>query len=67
MTDPENEDTLNREAEAQDEATVMPWIWGALGVLVIAVFIAWLVFGGGHRMREPPGAAPATRPISHHY
>jgi hypothetical protein len=67
MTDPETEDPLRGEAEAQDEATVMPWIWGGLGVLVVVAFVAWLIFSGGHRVREPPGAAPATRPISHTY
>jgi hypothetical protein len=67
VTDPENEAPLNGDAEAQDEATVMPWLWGGIGLLVVAAFVAFLIFGDGHRIREPPGAAPATRPISHRY
>jgi len=67
MVDPDSDDSLSGEAEAQDEQTVMPWIWGGLGVLVIAVFIAWILFTGGHRTREPAGAAPTTRSISQHY
>jgi hypothetical protein len=67
MTDPQYEDPLKGEAEAQDEATVMPWIWGGLGVLLIAALVAWLLFSGGHRLREPPAAAPAIKPISHGY
>ena len=67
MADPEADDPLKGEAQAQDEQTVMPWLWGGLGVLLVAAFVAWLVMGGGHRMREPPAAAPATKPISHHY
>ena len=67
MTDPQNEEPLRGEAEAQDEATVMPWLWGGIGLLVVAGFVAFLIFSGGHRIREPPGAAPATKPISHTY
>jgi hypothetical protein len=67
MVDPESDDSLSGEAEAQDEQTVMPWIWGGLGLLVIAAFIAWILFTGGHRTREPAGAAPTTRSTSQHY
>jgi hypothetical protein len=67
MTDPESEEPLSGEAEAQDEATVMPWLWGGVGLLVIAAFVAWLVFSGGHRIREPAAAAPHIRPIHHTY
>jgi len=67
MRDPESEDPLQGEAEAQDEQTVMPWIWGGIGLLVIAAFVAWILLSGGHRTREPAGAAPATRPASQHY
>ena len=67
MTDPETEAPLGGEAEAQDEETVMPWIWGGVGLLVIALFVAWMIFSGGHRMHEPPHAAPIGRPIHHTY
>ena len=40
MADPETEEPLKGEAEAQDEQTTMPWIWGGLGLLVIAAFVA---------------------------
>ena len=48
------------EAEAQNEATVMPWIFGAAGLLLIALFAAWLVFGQPGHIRQPPAAAPAN-------
>jgi|HubBroStandDraft_6_1064221.scaffolds.fasta_scaffold2835636_1 hypothetical protein len=67
MVDPHPDDSLRGEAQARDEATLMPWLWGAVGLLVIAVFVAWMLFGGGHRIREPAGAAPATRSISQRY
>jgi hypothetical protein len=65
--EPERADPLRGEAEAQDEATVMPWIWGGVGLLAIAAFVAWMLLADGHRIREPAGAAPVTRPISQHY
>jgi hypothetical protein len=58
MSEPESDDPLRSEAEAQDEQTLMPWIWGGLGLLVIAVFVAWIVFSDGHHIREPAAAAP---------
>jgi hypothetical protein len=67
MVDPFPDDSLRGEAQARDEATLMPWLWGAVGLLVIALFVGWMLLGGGHRMREPGGAAPATRSISQHY
>jgi hypothetical protein len=67
MVDPQSDESFRGEAQAQDEATLMPWIWGAIGLLVIAVFVAWMLFSGGHRIREPAGVAPATRSISQHY
>jgi hypothetical protein len=48
------------EAEAQAEATVMPWVWGAVGVLVIAAFIAWAVFV---KPQAPPPAVPQYPPL----
>ena len=55
------------EAEAQREETVMPWFWGAIGVLVIAAFIAWAVFI--KPQAGPPSAPqfPADRaaPVKH--
>jgi hypothetical protein len=74
MADPERDpleagehEKLESEAEAQSEETIMPWIWGALGVLVVAAFIAWLIFLRPlHRMPEPPAAAPIDKPIHQH-
>lgn len=59
---------LNSEAEAQSEQTIMPWIWGAIGLVVIAIFVAWAFLGAPHtHIRQPAAAAPLTRPISQHY
>ena len=44
------------EAEAQREETVMPWLWGGVGLLVIAAFAAWAIFG--HPFSHP---APAPQ------
>jgi hypothetical protein len=55
------------EAEAQRQATVTPWLWGGIGVLVIAAFVAWLVFWPAMKHpHEPPAAAPAINPIKQH-
>jgi hypothetical protein len=64
MAEPEIENPLKSEAEAQDEQTLMPWIWGGLGLAVIAVFVAAMVFSGGHHMREPAAAAPTFKTSS---
>jgi hypothetical protein len=61
MADPETDDPLNSEAQAQDEQTLMPWIWGGFGLLVIAVFVSAMVFSGGHHPREPAAAAPIVK------
>jgi hypothetical protein len=61
MVDPQIEDPLQGDAQAQDEQTIMPWLWGAVGLLVIAAFVAMMLLGDGHRIREPAGAAPTTR------
>lgn len=66
MDDPDK--PLEGEVEAQSEATVMPWIWGAIGLVVIAIFVAWAFFGAPHsHIRQPAAAAPLTRPPSQHY
>jgi hypothetical protein len=39
----------------------MPWLWGAVGLLVIAAFVAWMLLSDGHRLREPSAAAPTSR------
>jgi hypothetical protein len=53
---------LTGEAEAQSEQTIMPWFWGGVGVLVIALFVIWTIFGGSlHRAREPPATTSVTR------
>jgi len=50
------------EAEAQSEATLMPWIFGAFGILVAAAFAAWLIFGAHANIRQPAAAAPISSP-----
>jgi hypothetical protein len=56
------------EAEAQSEDTIMPWIGGAIGLVLIAVFVAWVFFGAPHsHIRQPAAAAPLTRPPAEHY
>jgi hypothetical protein len=67
MADPETEDPLRGEAQAQDEQTLMPWLWGGIGLLAVAAFVAWAIFSGGHRVREPAAAAPTTKSISQSY
>jgi hypothetical protein len=66
MVDPQSENPLQGEAQAQDEQTIMPWLWGGVGLLMIAAFVAWMLLGGGHRLREPAAAAPTTK-ISQNY
>ena len=52
-----------REPDAQGEATIMPWIWGAIGLVVIALFVAWTIFAAPQtHIRNPPAAAPLTKP-----
>jgi hypothetical protein len=56
------------EAEAQSEQTIMPWVWGGVGLVVVAVFVAWAIFIGPHsHIRQPPAAAPLTRPPAQTY
>lgn len=63
-----NEMETESEAEAQAEETIMPWIWGAIGLVLVAVFIAWFVFAPPlHQTRNPPAAAPTTKPASQSY
>ena len=62
MSDP-SENPLQGEAQAQDEQTIMPWLWGAVGLLVIAAFVVWMLTSGGHRTREPAAAAPGVKAI----
>jgi hypothetical protein len=55
------------EAEEQSEATIMPWIWGGIGLLLIAAFVAWAFLGAPHtNIRQPPAAAPLTQPPAQH-
>jgi hypothetical protein len=68
MADQEEADQLNSEAEAQDEQTVMPLIWGGLGAVVVAAFIAWMIFWGPlHQSQHPPAATPLAKPAAQHY
>ena len=64
----EPQEPLAGEAEAQSEETVMPWIWGGIGLVLIAVFVAWALFAPPQaRIRHPAAAAPLTRPPAHRY
>jgi len=66
MDDPDRP-TLN-EAEAQSEETIMPWVWGVIGLVLIAIFVAWAFLGAPHTLiRQPPAAAPLTKPPAQHY
>jgi hypothetical protein len=57
------------EAEAQREETVMPWIWGGVGLVVIAAFVAWVLLFAphGHVPRNPVAAAPTFKPAGQGY
>jgi hypothetical protein len=69
MVDSDRSEPIRSEADAQDEATIMPWLWGACGLVLIAVFVAWVlaVAPRGHSIRQPAAAAPLTRPINQHF
>jgi len=68
MVDPDTSGEAFGEADAQSEETIMPWIWGGVGLLVIAAFVAWVMVAAprAHRIREPAGAAPIMRPLDQH-
>jgi hypothetical protein len=57
--DPDDTEPTGDEADAQRQATVMPWIWGAIGVVVIFAFVAWAIF---IKPVAPPAAAPIQSP-----
>ena len=41
----------------------MPWIWGVIGLVVIALFVAWTIFAAPQTpLRHPPAAAPLIKP-----
>ncbi len=64
---PEDREPDGAEAEAQREATVMPWVWGAIGLLVVAAFAGWAVFM--HPLSGPtpaPQHSPMDGPSSTH-
>jgi hypothetical protein len=54
------------EADAQDEETIMPWLWGGVGLLAIAAFVAAMMFAipHGHVIAHPAAAAPLIGPPS---
>jgi hypothetical protein len=68
MLDSDTSGEFVGEADAQSEETIMPWIWGALGLVVIAAFVAWVMVAAPHehRIREPAGAAPTFHPPALH-
>jgi hypothetical protein len=59
MSDADRDDVepTGEEAEAQREETVMPWIWGAIGVVVAALFLAWVIYW------RPPTHHPKPAPL----
>jgi hypothetical protein len=68
MVDPDTSGDIAGEAQAQDEETIMPWLWGGCGLVLIAAFVAWVVLAAphDHRIREPAGAAPIMHSVSQH-
>jgi hypothetical protein len=66
MDDPDR--PTQNEAEAQSDDTIMPWIWGVIGLVLIAVFVIWAFVGAPHtNTRQPAAAAPLTKPPSQTY
>jgi hypothetical protein len=64
--DKDDVEPTGEEAEAQSEATIMPWLWGAIGVGVIALFVAWAIFI--KPVKHPPAEplqSPYSAPASH--
>ena len=57
----EDEEPTGEEAEAQREETVMPLVWGGLGLAVVLGFVAWLVLGHSPMKPISPVIAPAER------
>lgn len=50
------------EAEAQAEETVMPWIWGVIGLVAVAAFVACVALWPAlHPTRNPAAAAPTVK------
>jgi hypothetical protein len=68
MVHPDSSGEISSEAEAQEEATVMPWLWGGIGLLLIAGFVGWTLVAAphGHHIRQPAGAAPTLHPAGQH-
>lgn len=68
MADSDTSGEVVDEADAQNEETIMPWIWGAIGLVVIAAFVAWVMLAAPHEhhVREPAGAAPTLHPPAQH-
>jgi hypothetical protein len=68
MADLEDPEGLESEAEAQSEATLMPWLWLAVGLVVIAIFVAWTIYAEPQApLRHPPAAAPLIKPPGQGY
>jgi hypothetical protein len=57
-----SETETETETEARAEETVMPWVWGGIGLFAVAAFIAWFVLWPAlHPTRNPPAAAPTLK------
>lgn len=61
LRDPEEQPT---EADAQRTETVMPMVWGGLGLAVIVGFLAVLVVGPKSAKPQHPIVAPAEAPAA---
>ncbi|MFI4935311.1 MAG: hypothetical protein ACHP7N_11875 [Caulobacterales bacterium] len=63
--EPDDREPDGKEAEAQREETVMPFIWGGVAILIIAVFVALAIFAPSQPGKAPrPSLAPVIKPMS---
>ncbi len=62
MSTDDDEPPDGQEAEAQSEQTIMPWIWGAIGLLVIAAFVAFAFIESPRHPTPAPLMPPSGQP-----
>ena len=60
MANADDGEASGDEAEAQREETIRPWIWGALGLIGIAVFMIWIMLWPAPRPHAPAPQMPAA-------